>query len=56
MNRNIENNSRISRNEENCLKSCSDNYLKIREFIQGQLFVDYESIKNKNKKILDDET
>ncbi len=46
----------LSKNEENCLKSCSINYVKLKEFVQSQIFEDYESIKNKNKRILQDET
>jgi len=42
--------------EETCLKSCSEEYLKLRDFIEVQLLNDYESIQNKNKKIMEDET
>jgi hypothetical protein len=49
-------NSEINKTEENCLKSCAENYVKLREFIETQLFADYDSIKNKNKRILEDET
>jgi hypothetical protein len=46
----------LSTNEVNCMKSCSNNYVKLRQFVEVQLLEDYESIKNKNRKILDDET
>jgi hypothetical protein len=46
----------LSFTETNCLKSCSISYVKLREFVEVQLFEDYESIKNKNRKILEDET
>ena len=42
--------------EISCIKSCSLNFLKLREFVEVQLFEDWESIKKKNQIILDDET
>lgn len=46
----------LTTNEINCIKSCSINYVKLRQFVEVQLLEDYESIKNKNRQILQDET
>lgn len=46
----------LSKNEISCLKNCSTSFIKLREFIEIQIFEDYESIKNKNKIIHDNET
>lgn len=46
----------LSPKEEDCIKSCAENYVKLREFVETQLFKDYEFIKNKNKKIFDEES
>jgi hypothetical protein len=46
----------LTTNEVNCIKSCSINYVKLRQFVEVQLLEDYESIKNKNRQILQDET
>jgi hypothetical protein len=48
--------NKLSTKEETCIKNCSEEYLKLREFIEVQLLNDYESIQNKNKKIMEDET
>lgn len=48
--------SEISQAEKKCLINCSEGYTKLRSFIESQLFEDYESVKNKNKKIFDNET
>jgi len=47
---------KLSLTEVSCLRNCSEEYLKLRDFIEIQLFNDYESIQNKNKKIMEDET
>ncbi len=47
---------KLSLKEVSCLRNCSEEYLKLRDFIEIQLFNDYESIQNKNKKIMEDET
>ena len=46
----------LSKEESLCLNKCSTEYLKLREFVEDQLNEDWNSIKNKNKKILEDET
>jgi hypothetical protein len=43
-------------NEITCLKSCTQSFIKLRKFVETQLFEDWDSIKRKNQKILDDET
>lgn len=48
--------NKLSYIEETCLRNCADDYLKLREFVQAQLFNDYESLQDKNKKIMEDET
>jgi hypothetical protein len=49
-------NKSLSEKEVDCLKSCSQSFLKLRKFVETQLFEDWDSIKRKNKKIYDDET
>lgn len=42
--------------EETCMKNCSEEYLKLRDFIEVQLLNDYESLQKKNKNIMEEET
>ncbi len=46
----------LTQTEIKCLQSCSDSYLKLRTFIQSQMFQDYQSILDKNKKIYENQT
>ncbi len=46
----------LTLSETKCLQTCSDSYIKLRTFIQSQLFADYNSIVEKNKKIYDEKT
>jgi hypothetical protein len=46
----------LSKTEIICLQTCSESFVKLRTFIQSQLFEDYESIIRKNKQIYDDKT
>jgi hypothetical protein len=47
---------KLTKEEINCLQTCSESFLKLRNFIEQQLFEDYESIVRKNKKILEEQT
>ena len=51
-----EDSNKLSREEIKCIQSCSESFLKLRNFIEKQLFEDYESILRKNKKILEEQT
>jgi hypothetical protein len=51
-----ENENKLNNEEIKCLQKCSDSYLKLRNFIEKQLFQDYESILRKNKTILAEQT
>jgi hypothetical protein len=51
-----EDNNKLTNSETKCLQTCSESYLKLRNFIEKQLFEDYESILRKNKKILEEQT
>lgn len=42
--------------ERTCVKNCSISYLRMRDFIESQLFEDFETINKKNKNIFDNET
>jgi len=42
--------------EKSCVKACSTSFLKMRDFIESQLFEDFESVNKKNKNIFDNET
>jgi hypothetical protein len=53
---NVFSENKLTQNEVICLQTCADNYLKLRNFIEKQLFEDYESILRKNKKILEEQT
>lgn len=46
----------LSDKEKSCLKNCSQAYLKMRDFIEAQLFQDFQSINDKNKNIFDNDT
>jgi hypothetical protein len=46
----------LSEKEISCLKNCSINFVKLREFVDVQLFEDWEFMTRKNQKIMDDET
>jgi hypothetical protein len=49
-------NKNLEPNETKCIQNCADSYSKLRNFLEGQLFADYESIKKKNEKIYDEQT
>lgn len=42
--------------EKSCVKNCSNTYLKMRDFVENQLFEDFDSVNKKNKNIFDNET
>ncbi len=42
--------------EKTCVKNCSKSYLKMRDFVQNQLYEDFGSVNKKNKNIFDNET
>lgn len=48
--------SDLSFKEKNCLEDCTKKYLGLRDFIESQLFNDFESVNKKNKNILENET
>ena len=50
------NNQQVTDEEKICIEKCSDSYIKLRKFIQSQLFEDYQSIIRKNKQIYNEKT
>jgi len=48
--------SELTLKEKSCMRNCSLTYLKIRDFIESQLFEDFRSVDKKNKNIFDKET
>lgn len=46
----------LTNKEKTCVKNCSITYVKMRDFIESQLFEDFESMNKKNKNIFDNET
>jgi hypothetical protein len=51
-----EHDNKLNKDEIKCIQTCSESFLKLRNFIEKQLFEDYESILRKNKKILEEQT
>lgn len=50
------NSKELNPSEIKCLEICSDSHIKLRTFILSQLFEDYDSVLNKNKKIFEEKT
>jgi hypothetical protein len=48
--------SEINFDEKICLEDCTKKYIALRDFIESQLFNDFESVNKKNKNILENET
>ena len=46
----------LSLKEKKCLKTCTESFLKMRDFVENQIFEDFESVSKKNKDIFDNQS